>query len=80
MMENTDSMKKRPIFYSRKIKIFIYSHGDALELIHNLKVIPHADKVRMSLNTCKTITDNKSTMTFDSMMEFIGANEYALAA
>ena len=43
-------------------------------------IVPHVDKVRMSLNTCKTINDEMSTMTFDSMMEFIGANEYALAA
>jgi hypothetical protein len=34
----------------------------------------------MSLNLYKTITDEMSTMTFDSMMEFIGASEYAYAA
>jgi hypothetical protein len=44
------------------------------------EVIPHVDKVRMSLNTCKTITVELSTMTFDDMMSFVGANEYALAA
>ena len=49
MMENMDSMKKRQIFYSRKISIFIYSHGDALELIHNLEVIPHAERSTRSL-------------------------------
>ena len=37
------------------------------------------DKAWMSLNTCKTITDEMSTMTFDSLMSFIGA-DYAVAA
>jgi hypothetical protein len=45
-----------------------------------VEVIPHVDKVRMSLNTCKTITVELSTMTFDSLMSFIGADEYAYAA
>ena len=42
-------------------------------------VVPHVDKAWMSLNTCKTITDEMSTMTFDSLMSFIGA-DYAVAA
>ena len=42
-------------------------------------VISHVDKVRMSLNTYKTITDEMSTMTFDDVMSFIGA-DYAVAA
>ncbi len=43
-------------------------------------VISHVDKVRMSLNTCETINYEMSTMTFDDLMSFVGANEYALAA
>jgi hypothetical protein len=34
----------------------------------------------MSLNLYKTITDEMSTMTFDDLMAFIGADEYAYAA
>ena len=34
----------------------------------------------MSLNTCKTITVELSTMTFADLMSFVGADEYAYAA
>ena len=49
-------------------------------LIRKSEVVPHVDKVRMSLNTCKTINVELSTMTFEDLMSFVGANEYALAA
>jgi len=39
----------------------------------------HADKVRMSINTYKTTNDEMSTMTFDGLMAFVGA-DYAVAA
>ena len=42
-------------------------------------VVSHVDKAWMSLNTCKTTKDEMSTMTFDSLMSFIGA-DYAVAA
>ena len=42
-------------------------------------IVVHADKVRMSLNTCKTINDETSTMTFDDLMAFVGA-DYAVVA
>ena len=45
-----------------------------------VEVIPHVDKAWMSLNTCKTITDEMSTMTFEDLMSFVGASEYAYAA
>ena len=49
-------------------------------LIRKSEVVPHVDKVRMSLNTCKTINVELSTMTFDDLMAFVGADEYAYAA
>ena len=45
-----------------------------------VEVVPHVDKVRMSLNTYKTITVELSTMTFADLMSFVGADEYAYAA
>ena len=45
----------------------------------NVKVVPHVDKVRMSLNTYKTTKDEKSTMTYNDLMAFVGM-DYAVAA
>jgi hypothetical protein len=43
-------------------------------------IVPHVEvSDSNSLNLHKTITDELSTMTFDSLMEFIGA-DYAVAA
>jgi hypothetical protein len=42
-------------------------------------VVSHVDKAWMSLNTCKTITDEKSTMTYNDLMAFVGM-DYAVAA
>jgi len=45
-----------------------------------MKIILHADKVRMSLNTYKTINaEELSSFTFDDAMAFVGA-DYAVAA
>lgn len=54
--------------------------GMLWHLIRKSEVVPHVDKVRMSLNTCKTITVELSTMTFADLMSFVGADEYAYAA
>ena len=48
-------------------------------MLRNVKIPLHVDKVRMSLNTCKTTNDEMSTMTFDDLMAFVGA-DYAVAA
>ncbi len=54
--------------------------GDAMELIAMQMVVPHVEvSDRNSLKLHKTITDEKSTMTFDSLMEFVGM-DYAVAA
>ena len=42
-------------------------------------VVSHVDKAWMSLNTYKTITDEKSTMTYNDLMAFVGM-DYAVAA
>ena len=41
--------------------------------------ITRGEKCQFSLNLHKTTTDEMSTMTFDSLMDFIGA-DYAVAA
>jgi len=49
-------------------------------LIAMRSIVPHVEvSDSNSLNLHKTITDEMSTMTFDSLMEFIGA-DYAVAA
>ena len=51
-----------------------------MELIAMQMVVPHVEvSDRNSLKLHKTITDKKSTMTFDSLMEFVGM-DYAVAA
>ena len=61
-------------------RILFRQFGDAMELIAMQMVVPHVEvSDRNSLKLHKTITDEKSTMTFDSLMEFIGA-DYAVAA
>ena len=66
--------------YSNKMFFDIYFNGDALELIAMRSIVPHVEvSDSNSLNLHKTITDEMSTMTFDSLMEFIGA-DYAVAA
>ena len=65
---------------SNIIRILCKQFGDAMELIAMQMVVPHVEvSDRNSLKLHKTITDEKSTMTFDSLMEFIGA-DYAVAA
>ena len=54
--------------------------GMLWHLIHKSEVIPHVGKVRTPLNACKTINVELSTMTFDDLMAFVGADEYAYAA
>ena len=51
-----------------------------MELIAMRIVVSHVEvSASNSLKLHKTITDEMSTMTFDSLMDFIGA-DYALAA
>jgi hypothetical protein len=54
--------------------------GMLWHLIHNVEIVPHVGKARTPLNTCKTITVELSTMTFEDLMSFVGADEYAYAA
>jgi len=49
-------------------------------LIAMRKIVPHVDKAWTSLNTCKQTNDEMSTMTFEDLMSFVGADEYAYAA
>jgi hypothetical protein len=51
--------------------------GIALERRDN---ITRRDKYYISLNYVQKTNDEMSTMTFDDLMSFVGANEYALAA
>ncbi len=61
-------------------RILCKQFGDAMELIAMQMVVPHVEvSDRNSLKLHKTITDEKSTMTFDSLMEFVGM-DYAVAA
>ena len=54
--------------------------GDALELIAMQIVVPHVEvSDRNSLKLHKTITDEKSTMTYNDLMAFVGM-DYAVAA
>ncbi len=65
---------------SNIIRILCKQFGDAMELIAMQMVVPHVEvSDRNSLKLHKTITDEKSTMTFDSLMEFVGM-DYAVAA
>ena len=58
----------------------IYFNGDVLELIAMRNIVPHVEvSDSNSLNLHKTITDEKSTMTYNDLMAFVGM-DYAVAA
>ncbi len=61
-------------------RILCKQFGDAMELIAMQMVVPHVEvSDRNSLKLHKTITDEKSTMTYNDLMAFVGM-DYAVAA